>query len=92
MRRKLHVGDEPVAGESALVGGRRPGYGEAVVFDETAVEAEPGGCQRGIGRKTGPKRVVATEGVRGNAARSARGRRGRSREARREGVFDRDPT
>ena len=54
MRRKLHVGDGPVAGESALVGGRRPGCGEAAVFDETAVEAEPGGCRRGIGRKIGP--------------------------------------
>jgi hypothetical protein len=53
VRRKLHVGDEPVAGESALVGGRRPGCGEAAVFDETAVETEPGGCQREIGRKIG---------------------------------------
>jgi len=53
MRRKLHAGDEPVAGESALVEGRRPGCDEAAVFDETAAEAEPGGCQHGSGRKVG---------------------------------------
>jgi len=31
------------AGERALVEGRRPGVGEAAVFDEAAVEAMPGG-------------------------------------------------
>jgi hypothetical protein len=43
--------NETVVEERALVGGRRLGCGEAVVLDGTAAEAEPGGCQRGIGRK-----------------------------------------
>jgi len=33
-----------LAGETALVEGRRPGVDEAVVFDETAAEATPGGA------------------------------------------------
>lgn len=32
-----------------LVEGRRLGFGEAIAFDEAAVEAEPGGRQRGLG-------------------------------------------
>jgi len=34
---------EPFAGETALVEGRRPGAVEAVVFDEKAADAAPGG-------------------------------------------------
>jgi len=63
-----------LAGERALVEGRRPGVGEAVVFDETMVEAAPGGIvgevrPKGRIASSGP----ATEGVRGYVASSARG-------------------
>jgi len=62
------------AGERALVEGRRPGVGEAVVFDETAAEAAPGGVT-GAFRPKGRigSRGIATEGVRGHVAGSARG-------------------
>jgi len=62
------------AGERALVEGRRPGVGEAVVFDETAAEAAPGGVT-GAFRPKGRigSRGIATEGVRGHVASSARG-------------------
>jgi hypothetical protein len=33
----------------ALVEGRRPGFGEAAVFDEAAAESGPGDHQRGLG-------------------------------------------
>jgi hypothetical protein len=66
--------EAPPAGERALVEGRRPGVGEAVVFDETAVEAVPGG----FAGEVRPKGRIgsdgaATEGVRGYVASSARG-------------------
>jgi hypothetical protein len=78
------------AGERALVEGRRPGVGEAAVFDETAAEAVPGG----FAGKVRPKgrigsRGIATEGVRSYVASSARGRQRRSREVQRGGAFDR---
>jgi len=35
--------DRKGAGQVAFVEGRRPGFSESVVFDESAVEVEPGG-------------------------------------------------
>jgi hypothetical protein len=63
-----------LAGERALVEGRRPGVDEAVVFDETVAEAAPGGFAGKI-RPKGRMRPgrIATEGVRGWVASSARG-------------------
>jgi len=79
-----------LAGERALVEGRRPGVGEAVVFDETAAEAVPGGLAGEIQPKGRiVSRGVATEGVRGHVTSSARGRKRRSREVQRGGAFDR---
>jgi hypothetical protein len=43
------------AEEAALVERRRPGSSETVIFDETAVEVEPGGVSR-VRRKPGPVR------------------------------------
>jgi hypothetical protein len=60
--------------ERVLVGGRRPGPGDGVVFDEATVAVGSGGCRRGLGRKVGQSGSLATEGVRGGAARSARWR------------------
>jgi hypothetical protein len=81
------------AGEGALVEGRRPGLAEAVVFDETAVGAGPGGSAgwvRPKGRSWSSG--AATEGVRGHATGSARGGKRRCREAQRGGAFDRGST
>jgi len=47
-----------------LDGGRRPGSGEAVAFDEAAAEADPGGGQRELDRgraRTGRSRQRASE-------------------------------
>jgi len=78
------------AGERALVEGRRPGFDEAVVFDEAAVEASLAAFAGWI-RPKGRSRTerAATEGVRGYVASSARGRKRRGREAQRGGAFDR---
>jgi len=88
VRRKLPVRSEPVAEERALVGGRRPGCDDAVVFDETAAKAGPGWLPvRPVERPGSPG--GRDKGVRGDAACSTRGRRGRRWEAWREGAFDR---
>jgi len=63
-----------LAGERALVEGRRSGVEEAAVFDETAVESVPGGFTE----KVRPKGRIgfggsATQGVRGYVVSSARG-------------------
>jgi len=78
------------AEERALVEGRRPGFDEVAVFDETAAEAGPGGFA-GRARPRGriPFGGAATEGVRGYATGSARGRERRRREAQRGGALDR---
>jgi hypothetical protein len=76
------------AGEGVLVGGRRPDPVDAVTFDEVTAEAGSGVRSRG----PRPDGALATWGVRGGAARSARGRQGRGREGRRGGAFDRGST
>jgi len=49
----------------ALVEGRRPGFNEAIAFDEAAVDVEPGGVSW-VCRKAG-RTMAATEDVRGYA-------------------------
>jgi len=86
----LRTAQAVLAGERALVEGRRPGIGEAVVLDGTAVEAVPGGFTGRVGPKgRAGSGGIATEGVRGYVASSARGRKRRSREVPRGGAFDR---
>jgi len=64
-----------LAGERALVEERRSGVDEAVVFDETAAEAAPGGFAEQVRPKgRSGSRGAATEDVRGYVASSARGR------------------
>ena len=77
-------GREHSSREGVLVSAKRR------VFDETSVEAVPGGCA-GVVRPKGRigSREVATEGVRGYVASSARGRQHRGREVQRGGAFDR---
>jgi len=78
------------AGERALVEGRRPGFDEATVFDETAVEASLAAPTSGPGRKAGSRsRRAATEGVRGYAMGSVCGRELRCRVAPRGEALDR---
>jgi len=63
-----------LAGERALVEGRRPGGDEAAVFDETAVESVPGGPHReGPTERSDRLGGAARQGVRGYVAGSARG-------------------
>jgi len=68
-----------------FVEGRRPGSGETVIFDEVAAEVEPGGVSwaRLKGRAVA---MAATEGVRGYATSSVRGRKRRRRETQRGGA------
>jgi len=60
----LRAAQAALAGERALVEGRRPGIGEAVVFDETAAEAVPGG----FAGKVRPKGRAGSEGSRQRAS------------------------
>lgn len=47
--------------ERILVGGRRPGPDDGVVFDETAAKEGPGGCQRGA-IESSPQRGISDRG------------------------------
>jgi len=80
----VQQGREHSSREGVLVSAKQP------VFDETAAEAVPGGFA-GVVRPKGRigSRGIATEGVRGYVASSARGRQRRSREVQRGGAFDR---
>lgn len=74
-----------VAGERVIIGGRRPGPGEAVPFDEAMVGAGSGGQQ--VGQPQGwLTEGAATLGVRGYVAGSVDDRERLHREISREGV------
>jgi len=82
--RAVQQGREHSSREGVLVSAKQH------VFDETAAEAVPGGFAGEV-RPKGRigSRGIATEGVRGHVAGSARGRQRRSREVQRGGAFDR---